>query len=79
MLSEQKKILNDINQLDIVYQIKINLIEQENWQQYFHFFSLDSQQNNQLLLNFNQKVILSGLALSKNSQIKEINLVGEKF
>jgi hypothetical protein len=79
VISEQEIILNDINELDIVYQIKINLIEQENWQQYFHFFSLDSHQNNQLLLNFNQKVILSGLALSKNSQIKEINLVGEKF
>ena len=77
MISDQKAILKDIDRLGIGYQIKIYLVEQEDWQQHFYQLSLDSYQDEQLFLNYTSSITLSGLALSKEKQIKEVNLVGK--
>ncbi|MEM7756865.1 MAG: sulfotransferase [Cyanobacteria bacterium P01_A01_bin.40] len=79
----QESILTDLDRLEVGYRIKFYSTAKEDWQPYFHKLSLDSHQHNQLFLDRNQlisnhrpSIILSGLALGKNYQIKEINLVG---
>ncbi len=81
--SDKPEILADIDRLRIGYKIKLYSAEIEDWQPYFHDLSLDSHQNNQLLIDRQQllperwhSLVFSGLALSKNNQIKEIKLVG---
>jgi hypothetical protein len=78
VISEHQTILNDLDKLGVIYQVKLELTERENWQQHFHHFSLNSHQNNPLLLTCTQNIVLTGLALSKNSRIKEIRIVGEQ-
>ncbi len=80
--SDKQEILADIDRLKIGYKIKLYSAEIEDWQPYFHDLSLDSHQNNQLIIDRHQllperrhSMVFSGLALSKNNQIKEISLV----
>lgn len=82
--NDREEILADIDRLKIGYQIKLYSAGKEDWQPYFHELSLDSHKNNQLFLDHNQlffdhkpSIVLSGLALGKENQIKEINLVGD--
>ena len=82
--NDKEEILADIDRLKIGYQIKLYSAGKEDWQPYFHELSLDSHKNNQLFLDHNQlffdykpSIVLSGLALGKENQIKEINLVGK--
>ncbi len=81
---KQEEIFKDIDRLKICYQIKLYSSEKEDWRPYFHELSLDSHQNNQLFLDHHQlfsnhkpSIVLSGLALDKEDQIKEIYLVGD--
>ena len=83
MDNEQESILTDLDRLQLGYQIELYSVATEEWQPYFHELSLDSHRHNQLFLDRNQlisnhrpSIVLSGLALSKEHQIREIKLVG---
>ncbi|MDJ0681442.1 MAG: sulfotransferase [Xenococcaceae cyanobacterium MO_167.B52] len=74
MISIQEQILKDIDKLGIGYQIKLTPSKNIDLRQYFYVFSLDSHYNNQLFLNSAESVTVSGIALSKQFSIKEVNL-----
>lgn len=84
MGNDHEAILKNLDQLKLGYQIKLYSIANKEWQPYFYALSLDSHQHNQLFLDHNQliynhkpSILLSGLALSKEIQVKEIDLVSD--
>ncbi|MEM8721968.1 MAG: sulfotransferase [Cyanobacteria bacterium P01_G01_bin.39] len=84
MGNEKEAILKDLDQLKLGYQIKLYSTASKEWQPYFHELSLDSHQHNQLFLDHNRliynhkpSILLSGLALNKEIQVREIDLVSD--
>lgn len=83
--SKHQEILDDIDRLNIGYQIRLLPVERQNWQPYFHELSIDSHLNNKLFLAHDRlfagrhkSLLLSGLALAKDDPIETIELVGDK-
>ena len=80
----QQEIIADLDRLQISYQIKLYFPTNEDWQPYFHRLSLDSHRHNTLFLDrhrlfnvHNSSLALSGLALSKKHQIRNLSLIND--
>ena len=82
--SSCQEILRDLDRLSIGYQIGIFSAPAKHWQPYFYELSLDSYRHDELFIprdklfaNENNSLMLSGLALAKESQVKEIRLCND--
>lgn len=64
-------IVEDINSLGALYTLKIELTDNSKWEKHFETLSLDSHIDNQLLFTFTSKLVISGTAQAKHSEIEQ--------